>query len=249
MAGRVHQKIVLITGAARGQGAAEAELFCREGARVVLTDVLDADGERRAEELREAGHQAIYRRLDVTSRADWDAAVAAAESEFGPLDALVNNAGVVSFGGVSDTSDEEWSQVVAINQTGVFFGMRAATESMRAADSGSIVNVASIYGVNAVAGYFAYQASKGAVVQMTRAAAVDLAPLGIRVNCILPGLIFTDMTKTEPQDAIAKDIEKTPLGRGGQPEEIASGVLYLASDEASFVTGAVLPIDGGYVAQ
>jgi cyclopentanol dehydrogenase len=249
MAGRVAGRVVLITGAARGQGAAEAELFCREGARVMLTDVLDEDGEARAEELRAAGYDAIYRRLDVSSTADWESVVTDAEAEFGPLDVLVNNAGIASFGGVLDTSDEEWNKVVAVNQSGVFFGMRAASQSMRQAGAGSIVNVASIYGMRGVPGYFAYQASKGAVVQMTRAAAVDLAPAGIRVNCVLPGLILTEMTKSEPPDAVAKDIERTVLGRGGEAEEVAHGVLFLASDEASFVTGAVIPVDGGYMAQ
>ena len=248
MPGRLRDKVALITGAARGQGAAEAELFCREGARVMLADVRDADGERCAEALRDAGHQATYRHLDVSTQADWEAAIADAEAEFGSLDVLVNNAGIVSLPGVADTSDEEWGRTIAINQTGVFFGMRAASRSM-GPDGGSIVNVSSSYGVSAVPGYFAYQASKGAVVQMTRAGAIDLAPRGIRVNCVLPGLIFTDMTKGEPPEAIAKDVEKTPLGRGGEPEEVASAVLYLASDEASFVTGALLPVDGGYVAQ
>jgi NAD(P)-dependent dehydrogenase (short-subunit alcohol dehydrogenase family) len=244
----MRDKVALITGAARGQGAAEAELFCREGARVMLTDVLDDDGERRAAALRDDGHQAVYRRLDVSSAADWEAAIAAAEAEFGALAVLVNNAGVVSFGGVADTSDDEWSRTVAINQTGVFYGMRAASRSM-SSGGGSIVNVSSTYGVKAVPGYFAYQASKGAVVQMTRAAAIDLAPRGIRVNCVLPGLILTDMTKSEPEEAVAKDIERTPLDRAGQREEVAVAVLFLASEEASFVTGAVLPVDGGYVAQ
>jgi NAD(P)-dependent dehydrogenase (short-subunit alcohol dehydrogenase family) len=247
--GRLSGKVALITGAARGQGAAEAELFCREEARVVLADIRDAEGEAHAQALRSSGDEAIYGHLDVSVDADWDAAIGAAESEFGPLDVLVNNAGVVSFSGVADCSEEEWTEVVAVNQTGVFLGMRAAAPSMRRAGAGSIVNVSSIFAVNAVPGYFAYQSSKAAVVQMTRAAAVDLAPDRIRVNCVLPGLILTPMTETEPEEMVAANIEMTPLGRGGESEEVASGVLYLASDEASYVTGAVLPIDGGYTAQ
>ena len=249
MAGRLAGKTALITGAARGQGAAEAELFGREGARVVLTDVLDEPGEGLAATLRERGIEAAYRHLDVAAAGEWDAAVRFAEESFGPLDVLVNNAGIVSFAGVAELPDAEWDRVVAVNQTGVALGMRTAAASMRRAGAGSIVNKASIYGLDGVPGYFAYQASKGAVVQMTRAAAVDLAPHGIRVNCICPGLIFTEMTKSEPPDAVADNIERTPLGRGGEAVEIATGTLYLASDEASFVTGAVLPIDGGYTAQ
>jgi NAD(P)-dependent dehydrogenase (short-subunit alcohol dehydrogenase family) len=249
MSGRLSGKVALITGAARGQGAVEAELFCREGARVVLADVRDSDGEEHAAALRSTGHEAVYQHLDVTLGEEWDLAIRAVDSEFGSLDVLVNNAGVVSFSGVADCSPEEWSTVVAVNQTGVFNGMQAVALGMRHAGSGSIVNVASIFAVDAVPGYFAYQASKAAVVQMTRAAAVDLAPNGIRVNCILPGLIFTPMTETEPEESVTANIEMTPLGRGGDPEEVASGVLYLASDEASYVTGAVLPIDGGYTAQ
>jgi 3alpha(or 20beta)-hydroxysteroid dehydrogenase len=247
--GRLSGKVALITGAAGGQGAVEAELFCREGARVVLADVLDEDGEAHAEALRSAGHDAIYRHLHVAVPRDWDLAIGTAESEFGSLDVLVNNAGIVRFSGVADCSTEEWDEVVAVNQTGVFLGICTAAPSMRRAGGGAVVNVSSIFGVSAVPGYFAYQASKAAVLQMTRAAAVDLASDGIRVNCILPGLIFTPMTETEPEEMVAANIERTPLGRGGQPEEVASGVLYLASDEASYVTGVELPIDGGYTAQ
>ena len=185
--GRLSGKVALVTGAARGQGAAEAELFCREGARVVLADLRDAEGEERAEALRSAGHDAIFRHLDVSTAGDWDLAIGDAESTFGPLDVLVNNAGVVSFAGIADCSAEEWDEVIAVNQTGVFNGMRAAAPGMRGAGAGSIVNVSSIFAVNAVPGYLAYQASKAAVLQMTRAAAVDLAPEGIRVNCFSPG--------------------------------------------------------------
>lgn len=249
MAGRLQGKVALITGAARGQGAAEAELFCREGARVVLADILDEQGERQAGELRSAGSEAIYVHLDVASREDWAMAIERAESEYGLPEILVNNAGIVTLTGIDDCTQGEWDRAVAVNQTGVLLGMRAVSDGMRRAGGGSIVNTSSIFGVNGVPGYFAYQASKGAVVQMTRAAAVDLAGDRIRVNCVLPGLIFTEMTKTEPADAVTQNIEMTPLGRGGESEEVANGVLFLASDEASYVTGAVLPIDGGYTAQ
>ncbi len=241
--------MALITGGGRGQGAAEAELFCREGARVLLTDVREHDGRERAEALRSEGHEAVYLRLDVSQAADWERAIELAQGEFGSIDILINNAGIVTLNSVADVPDDEWNEAVAINQTGVFLGMRAVVHGMRRNGGGSIVNISSIYGVNAVQGYFAYQASKGAVVQMTRAAAVDLAPDGIRVNCILPGLILTDMTTMEPEEAVARDIERTPLGRGGESAEVAYGALYLASDEAAYVTGAVLPIDGGDTAQ
>jgi NAD(P)-dependent dehydrogenase (short-subunit alcohol dehydrogenase family) len=243
------KKVALVTGAARGIGAAEAELLSREGAKVLLTDVRDEEGEAMAESLRSDGRDAVYQRLDVSRAEDWDDALALAESELGPVGVLVNNAGIVTLSGVAELPDEEWAEAVAINQTGVALGMRAVSHGMRRAGGGAIVNIASTYGASGVPGYFAYQASKGAVVQMTRAAAVDLAGDGIRVNSILPGLIFTDMTTIEPEETVARDIEGTPLGRGGKPEEVAWGVLFLASDEASYVTGAILPIDGGYTAQ
>jgi NAD(P)-dependent dehydrogenase (short-subunit alcohol dehydrogenase family) len=243
------ERVTLITGSARGQGAAEAEMFARAGSVVILTDVLDDAGEATAAALRESGLRASYRHLDVANADDWERIVKFAETEYGRIDVLVNNAGIVTFAGVGDTSDEEWQRAIAINQTGVFFGMRAVTPSMRRNGGGSIVNVSSVFGLTGVPGYFAYQASKGAVVQMTRAAAVDLAAQGIRVNCVCPGLIFTDMTKTEPQAMIDENIRMTPLQRGGASSEVASAVLFLASDDASYVTGAVLPVDGGYTTQ
>jgi len=239
----------LITGAARGQGATEAELFAQEGAKVILTDVLDAVGDAWAAALVEAGLEAAYRPLDVAVRSDWEEVVAFAEAEFGFVDLLVNNAGIVSFASVTDTSDEEWQRAIGVNQTGVFYGMRAVVPSMRRAGGGSIVNVSSVFALTGVPGYFAYQASKGAVVQMTRAASVDLATDGIRVNCVCPGLIFTDMTKSEPEAMVEENIRMTPLQRGAEPIEVARTVLFLASEEASYITGAVVPVDGGYTAQ
>ena len=248
MSGRLAGKTALITGAARGQGAAEAELFVREGARVVLTDVLDQPGEELAATLAEGGAEAAYQHLDVASAADWEAAIGFAEERFGTSTCSSTTPGSSASPGCSSSP--------TTSGTGSWRSTRPASRSACgrprrgcAAPGGSIVNKASIYGLDGVPGYFAYQASKGAVVQMTRAAAVDLAPHGIRVNCICPGLIFTEMTKSEPPDAVADNIERTPLGRGGEASEIATGTLYLASDEASFVTGAVLPIDGGYTAQ
>ncbi len=249
MAGRLSGRVALITGAARGQGATEAELFAQEGAKVILTDVLDAVGDAWAAALVEAGLEAAYRPLDVAVRSDWEEVVAFAEAEFGFVDLLVNNAGIVSFASVTDTSDEEWQRAIGVNQTGVFYGMRAVVPSMRRAGGGSIVNVSSVFALTGVPGYFAYQASKGAVVQMTRAASVDLATDGIRVNCVCPGLIFTDMTKSEPEAMVEENIRMTPLQRGAEPIEVARTVLFLASEEASYITGAVVPVDGGYTAQ
>jgi NAD(P)-dependent dehydrogenase (short-subunit alcohol dehydrogenase family) len=245
----MHDKAVLITGAARGQGAAEAELFCREGARVTLADIRDELGERQAEALRDAGHQAIYRRLDVASGADWNAAVADAEAEFGALDVLVNNAGVVGFDGVADTSDEEWARVVAVNQTGVFLGMREAVRVMRKRKSGSIVNISSIWGSAAAAGAHAYHAAKGAVRNMTKNAAMTYVADGIRVNSVHPGFIDTPLTQAQAPELNKVVIASTPMKRGGKPIEVAYGCLFLACDESSYVTGAELAIDGGYLAQ
>jgi NAD(P)-dependent dehydrogenase (short-subunit alcohol dehydrogenase family) len=249
VAGRLEGKVALISGGARGQGASHGSLFADEGARVVLGDVREEEGRRLAEELRSRGRDVVFTRLDVTRGADWEAAVALAEREFSRLDVLVNNAGIVAFSSAAETSDEEWQRVLAVNQTGMFYGMRAAIPAMRRAGGGSIVNISSTLAVGAIRGYFAYQATKAAIVMMTRAAAVEYAEDGIRVNSILPGLIQTEMTKEEPEDAVRGHIALTPLGRAGTSLEISYGVLYLASDESSFVTGAELAIDGGYLAQ
>ncbi len=247
-AGRLRGKVALITGGARGQGAAEVELFAREGARVIFGDILDELGEALACDLKSQGLQVTYRRLDVTRKEDWDSAVSFAELEHGGVHVLVNNAGIVTFSSPAETSDKEWDRVIAVNQRGVFYGMRAAIPAMRRANGGAIINISSVFGLGAVPGYFAYQASKAAVIMMSRAAALDLAEHNIRVNTICPGLILTDMTKGEPPDVVEANIRETPLKRAGRPEEIAYGALYLASDESSFVTGTELVIDGGYLA-
>jgi cyclopentanol dehydrogenase len=249
MAERLKGKVALVSGGARGQGASHGQLFASEGAQVVLGDIREKEGKRLASELDADGLAVRFARLDVTRSADWEAAVSLAETEFGRLDVLVNNAGIVAFSSAVDTSDEEWHRVLAVNQTGMFFGMRAAIPAMRRAGGGSIVNISSTLAVGAIPGYFAYQATKAAIAMMTRAAAVDYAADNIRVNSILPGLIHTEMTKEEPEGAVQGHISLTPLGRGGTPLEISYGALYLSSDESSFVTGTELVIDGGYLAQ
>ena len=249
MGSRLSGRVALISGAARGLGAAQAELFAREGAAVVIGDVLAERAEELAAGLREDGLLATAVELDVRDAGAWAEAVAVAESEHWRLDLLVNNAGVVAFGGADEADEEEWERVLAVNQRGVFLGMRAAIPALRRAGGGAIVNISSVFGVGAVPGYFAYQASKAAIVQMTRAAAVEYAAEGIRVNSVAPGLVITEMTAGEPEEAVQANLEATPMGRAGTPEEIAHGVLYLASEESAYVTGVNLAIDGGYLAQ
>jgi NAD(P)-dependent dehydrogenase (short-subunit alcohol dehydrogenase family) len=248
MPGRLEGKVALITGAARGQGAAEARLFAEEGAAVLLCDIRDELGRETADQIAASGGTARYRPLDVTDAEQWSGAVSYVEEEFGKLDVLVNNAGVATFSGAVDTSDEEWDHCVGVNQRGIFYGLRACIPAMKRNGGGSIVNIASCFAFGAVPGYFSYQASKGAVVMMTKAAAVEYAKDNIRVNTICPGLIITPMTETEPPDAVEANIRETPLGRAGEDVEIAYGALFLACGESSFVTGTELIIDGGYLA-
>jgi 3alpha(or 20beta)-hydroxysteroid dehydrogenase len=239
--------VALITGAGRGIGAAEARLFCAEGARVVLGDVLADDGGALADEL---GDAAIFTPLDVTSADDWARAVTAAEDAFGRLDVLVNNAGVALAASLEDTTVADWQRLIDVNQTGVFLGLRAAVPALRHAGGGSIVNISSIAGIVAMPeSSIAYSASKGAVRLMTKNAALELAPHGIRVNSVHPGRVETPMTDGQTDAKLAWMHARTPLGRSARPEEIAHGVLFLASDEASYVTGAELVIDGGYTAR
>ena len=250
MAGRLEGKVALISGAARGQGAAEARLFAREGAKVVIGDVLDVELKGVAHEIAEAGFPVESIRLNVTSEDDWLAAVALAEKAFGGLHVLVNNAGVLSSGGVESTTREEWDRVVAINQTGVWLGMKTGVPAIRRSGGGSIVNISSIYGLIGSGGSTAYQATKGAVRILTKTAAVEYAKEGIRVNSVHPGIIETPMvTEGLPTGAADQLIGLTPLGRMGKAEEVAYGVLFLSSDESSFVTGSELVIDGGYTTQ
>ncbi len=246
--GRLDGKVALISGGARGQGAVEAALFAQEGAKVLFGDVLDAAGKRVETEIRQAGGEATYLHLDVTQEADWQEAVERAVSTYGKLDILVNNAGILRRESIEETSKELWDTVLAVNATGVFLGTKHAIPAMRQAGGGSIVNISSVSGMVAL-GAPAYNASKGAVRVFTKVTAIHHAKDNIRCNSIHPGPIDTPMTQTSDAARREKIIADVPLGRYGTSEDIAYGVLYLASDEAAFMTGAELVIDGGYTAQ
>ena len=249
---RLQNKVAFISGGARGMGAAEAKLFAQEGAKVVIGDVLNDEGRKTESEINEMGGECLFVRLDVTSEDSWADAIATTVSRFGKLDVLVNNAGVVARGTLEDTTIDDYDRIMDINAKGVFLGTKAAIPELRKAGGGSIVNIASISGnvgqsdVQAV-----YNASKGAVRIFTKSAAIQYAGEGIRVNSVHPGDIDTPMAQARLNDPqLQREAEaRSPLGRTGRPEEVAYGVLYLASDEASFVTGSELVIDGGYTAQ
>jgi NAD(P)-dependent dehydrogenase (short-subunit alcohol dehydrogenase family) len=254
MGGRLDGKVAVITGAARGQGAAEARLFAREGARLVLGDILDEPLRKLAEELGAAGHAVLARRHDVTLEEDWEAALAEGVDRFGQIDVLINNAGIADPAGVEEVTREIWDRVIAVNQTGVWLGMKAVIPAMRRAGGGSIINISSIFGLVGSGACAAYHSTKGAVRLLTKTAALQYAPEGIRVNSIHPGFIDTPMIQDAAPPEIAEHADQvvaamTPLGRMGTSEEIAYGALYLASDESSFVTGAELVIDGGVTAR
>ena len=249
---RLEGKVALISGAARGMGAEEARLFAREGAKVVLGDVRDEAGKAVATAIRTSGGGAIYRSLDVTDQADWAAAVEAAESDWGRLDILVNNAGVTSYSKGDKDSLEDFDRCHEINSRGSYLGIRASIPAMRRAGGGSIVNISSISGLVGQRHVHAgYNASKGAVHIMTKSLAVQHAVSSIRVNSVHPGPIQTDMTRdswTDPESKQRTELV-VPLGRYGQPVDVANAVLFLASDEAAYITGAEIVVDGGYTAQ
>ena len=249
---RLEGKVAFISGGARGMGAAEARLFAREGARVAIGDVLDDLGRQVEAEINETGGEAIYVHLDVTEEEDWQRAVSTTVERFGGLHVLVNNAGVVSWGTLEDTTVAEWDRVMDVNAKGVFLGTRAAVAEMRKGGGGSIINISSISG-NIGQPYIqpVYNASKGAVRIFTKSTAVQYAKEGIRVNSVHPGSVDTAMTQHRRSDPeqMEEAVSRIPLGRVAEPEEIAYGALFLASDESSFMTGSELIIDGGFTAQ
>jgi cyclopentanol dehydrogenase len=249
---RLAGKVALISGGARGMGAEEARLFAQQGAKLVFGDVLEEEGKAVEEQIRAAGGEATFVRLDVTSETDWEHAVATVQRRYGRLDVLVNNAGIGGGRRIEDTTLDDWDRTMAVNATGVFLGTRAAIPALRRAGGGSIVNISSQLGlVGTDSSSPQYQASKGAVRLLTKATAIQYAKEGIRANSVHPGPIVTPMTEKRRADPeqYRLTVSRIPLGRYGRPEEVALGVLYLASDESSFVTGSELVIDGGWTAQ
>ena len=247
---RMAGMVVIVTGGARGQGAAHGAVCAREGAQVVLADVLDPEGSATAEKLRAEGLDVDYIHLDVTAPEDWRTAVDFTVGRFGRLTSLVNNAGINgTIAGAVDETLDGWDAVVGVNQKGVFLGMKNCVPAMRAAGGGAIVNISSIWGCVGADAYISYQASKGAVRLMSKSAALTYAKHGIRVNTVCPGQVGTPMGEADGDDVKQAVLAATPMHREAQPEEISWGVLYLLSDEASFVTGTDLVIDGGYTAQ
>jgi NAD(P)-dependent dehydrogenase (short-subunit alcohol dehydrogenase family) len=248
---RLEGRVALVTGAASGIGKATARRLTDEGAAVLLTDVNESLGATTTEELRAAGARVDFLRHDVTSETEWEAAVAKAVEEFGGLDIVVNNAGMGDLATIEETSLEEWQRTIAIDQTGVFLGMKTAAPHLKASGHGSVVNISSIFGTSGGFGTSpAYHAAKGAVRTLTKNIALHWATEGVRVNSVHPGFVRTPILdqarETDVWDAM---IAMTPMGRLGEPHEIAAAVAYLASDDASFVTGLELYVDGGYIAR
>ena len=250
---RLDGKVALISGGTRGMGASEARLFAREGAAVVIGDILDEEGEATAASIAADGGRCRYVHLDVTQEADWQAAVAETVSQFGSLDVLVNNAGIGSRSfQIHEEPVELWDRTIDVNLKGVFLGTRATVPAMLEAGGGSIINISSQLGIVGVPyNGSAYQTSKGGVRIFTKAAALQYANRGIRVNSVHPGPIVTEMTRAGRDDPerLSIMLARIPMGRYGEAEEVANAVLYLASDESSFVTGSEVVVDGGWTAQ
>ena len=248
---RLDGKVALITGGASGMGASMARIFAGEGGKIVVADMLEDAGRKVAAEITQANGAAMFHKLDVTSETEWQAAIAATLAAYGKLDILVNDAGI-SGSAVDDLFDEAaWQRIMSVNATGTFLGMKFAIPEMKKAGGGSIVNISSISGVTGQRGiHVAYNASKGAVRTLTKAAAVQHGRDNIRVNSVHPGLMPPMRTSGRTADPAvrAKMLEGVPLRRAGRVEEVANAALFLASDEASYITGVELYVDGGFLA-
>ena len=250
---RLKGKVSIISGASHGMGAEEARLFAREGSKIVIADVMEAEGGQVVDEINETGGEAIFVLTDVTSESDWQRSVQSTVSKFGKLDVLVNNAGI-SAAAYNDPMDTDgWRRIMDVNATGVFLGTKHAVPEMQRTGKGSIVNISSIMGIVASeSGHPAYHASKGAVRIFTKATAVKYGPSGIRANSVHPGFMPPMMNSPRTETGMTErtmQINQTPLRRIGEIIEVANAVLFLASDEASFITGTELVVDGGYIAR
>jgi len=245
MSGKLSGKVAIVTGGSRGQGASHARAMVREGARVAFTDVRVELGEALAAEL---GDAAMFIQHDVSKPADWDRVVAATEAAFGPINILVNNAGIVFLKELQETTFEEYERVIAVNQTSVFLGMKAVLASMRRAAGGSIINISSAAANKGIRGNLAYTAAKAAIGGMGRVAALELTADNIRVNTVLPGIIRTPMVDEPDADRVAAMIEAIPVKRLGSPAEVSNLIVYLASDDSSYSTGSEFVVDGGILA-
>jgi cyclopentanol dehydrogenase len=252
MMGRLDGKVALISGGARGQGATESQLFAREGAKVVIGDILDEAGQKVVSEIRATGGEATYVHLDVTQENHWRAAIDTAVQRYGTLSILVNNAGILLRKSIEETTVEEWDRIMAINLKGVFLGTKHAIPALRRAGGGSIINISSTAGlVGSPGGTSAYIASKGGVRLFTKATAIQHAKDNIRCNSVHPGPVATEMIRDtlEDPELWAQRLRRLPMGRAATTDDVAYGVLFLASDESSYMTGSELVIDGGTTAE
>ncbi|HEX5512102.1 MAG TPA: glucose 1-dehydrogenase [Actinomycetales bacterium] len=249
--GRLTDRVALVTGGASGIGRATALRLAEEGAAIVVTDIQDEAGEALVKDIVGSGSRAVFMHHDVSSEDDWREAIDRTRTEFGRLDVLVNNAGFGDLKTIEDTSLEEWQRTIAVDQTGVFLGMKVAADLLAESGQGSVINISSIFGTSGGFGTSpAYHAAKGAVRTLTKNAALHWATKGIRVNSIHPGFIDTPiLNETRGTPVWDTMVALTPMGRLGRPEDIAAGVAYLASDDAAFVTGLELYIDGGFIAR
>jgi len=246
MSKRLEGKVALITGGASGIGEAHAKVFADNGAKVAVCDIQDEKGKAVVEAIKQGGGEAIYQHLDVASESEWAAAVRATVQAFGGITSLINNAGFGNVKGVEDETLAGFNKVVAVCQTGVWLGMKACMPHLKKSGNGAIVNISSLYGIIGTPSMVSYHGAKGAVRLMTKSAGLEYAKQGVRVNSVHPGIINTPAVAMLPQGYVDGAAAVTPMGRLGRPEDIAYGSLYLCSDEAAFVTGAELVIDGGW---